>query len=518
MAKTTSSKSQNSDIASSQSDMRTKIINYIRAGYPGLYLVSNEEQRIDAEMKCIAQDLDYALHIWSVVDGLVNAHNGQSRQANDPLEALSAIQELKEKTVILLRDFHLFLQDPNPILIRQFKDVLQRAKTQNKTLIVLGCRLCLPPELERELTVVEFALPGKHELRTVLSGIMESAGIKSMEEEQRDKALDAASGLTTIEAENAFALSVVENKNIDPVIVAREKAQAVKKNGLLELIETNETLDSIGGLDVLKEWLLKRRHAFSQRAVEYGLPTPKGLLIIGIPGTGKSLTAKATAKVFGVPLLKLDAGRIFAGLVGQSESNLRAVIQTAEAIAPCCLWIDEIEKGFSGTRSSNATDGGTSSRVFGSFISWMQEKKSPVFVVATANDVSQLPPEMLRKGRFDELMFVDLPNQPEREAIWEIQIGKYGRNHKDFDTVQLARATEGLTGSEIENVFIEALYMAFDGEKEPTDLDIAQVLTEFVPLSKLMAEQITGLRNWAKGRARPATSSVVENRTRKMVV
>ncbi len=497
--------------------MKSKIINHIRAGYPGLYLVSSEEQRVEAEMHQVAQELNYSLHFWSVVDGLVDSKNGQSKPANDPLEALVAIQDLKEKTIILLRDFHLFLQDPNPILVRQFKDVLQRAKTQNKTLIILGCRLCLPPELERELTVIEFALPGKQELRTVLSGIMESAGIKSMEDEHRDKVVDSASGLTTIEAENAFALSVVENKNIDPVIVAREKAQAVKKNGLLELIETKETLESIGGLDVLKEWLLKRRHAFGQKAIAYGLPTPKGLLIIGIPGTGKSLTAKATAKVFGVPLLKLDAGRIFAGLVGQSESNLRSVIQTAEAIAPCCLWIDEVEKGFAGSKSSGQTDGGTSSRVFGSFISWMQEKKAPVFVVATANDVSQLPPEMLRKGRFDELMFVDLPNQQEREAIWEIQIGNYCRDPKDYDLVQLSRATEGLTGSEIENAFVEALYLAFDaGEKEPTDLDIAGVLNEFVPLSKLMAEQITGLRNWAKGRARLATSQTSERRLRRI--
>ena len=201
---------------------------------------------------------------------------------------LIAIRDLKEKTLILLRDFHLFLQDPNPILIRQLKDVLQMAKTKSKTLIILGCRMVLPPELEREITMIEFALPGKEELRAVLGGIMESANIKSMEAETQDKVIDAASGLTTIEAENAFALSVVESKAIDPVIVAKEKAQAVKKNGLLELIETKETLDSIGGLDVLKEWLLKRRHAFSQRAIEYGLPTPKGLLILGIAGTGKS--------------------------------------------------------------------------------------------------------------------------------------------------------------------------------------------------------------------------------------
>jgi SpoVK/Ycf46/Vps4 family AAA+-type ATPase len=330
--------------------------------------------------------------------------------------------------------------------------------------------------------------------------------------------LDAASGLTTIEAENAFALSVIEGKVIAPAIIAREKAQAVKKNGLLEIIETNDSLESIGGLDVLKTWLLKRKDAFGKRAIEYGLPTPKGLLIIGIPGTGKSLTAKATAKVFGVPLLKLDAGRIFAGLVGQSEANLRSVIQMAEAIAPCVLWLDEIEKGLAGSKSSGATDGGTSARVFGSFISWLQEKRAPVFVVATANDVAQLPPEMLRKGRWDDLFFVDLPNQCEREAIWQIQIAKYERDPKDFDIVQLARATDGLTGSEIESAFTEALYSAFDEAKEPTDLTIAQVLTEFVPLSKLMAEQISGMRNWAKGRARLATTPVAEQKIRKMVV
>ena len=460
---TKSSTSPSSATASSPSetfraDMQGRIVNHVRAGYPGLYLVSHEEQRVEAEMHQIARDLKYNLVFWSPVDSLVDVAKHSTTAANDPLEALIAIQELKEKTIVLLRDFHLFLQDPNPILVRQFKDVLQRAKTQNKTLIILGCRLILPPELEREITVIEFALPGKQQLNQVLDGIIESAELKPIEGEQKDRILDAASGLTTIEAENAFALSVVQAKSIDPVIVAKEKAQVVKKNGILEIIDTKETLDSIGGLDVLKDWLLKRRHAFGQRAIKYGLPTPRGLLIIGIPGTGKSLTAKATAKVFGVPLLKLDAGRIFAGLVGQSESNLRSVVQTAEAIAPCVLWIDEIEKGFSGTRSSNATDGGTSSRVFGSFISWMQEKKSPVFVVATANDVSQLPPEMLRKGRFDELMFVDLPNQQEREAIWEIQIRHYGREPQDFKVEELARATEGLTGSEIENAFVEALY------------------------------------------------------------
>jgi hypothetical protein len=260
MARITSSKSPSSDIANSPCSMGRKIINYIRAGYPGLYLVSHEEQRVAVEMTQIAKELKYNLVFWSAVDGLVDIQKNSTTAANDPLEALIAIQEMKQKTLIVLRDFRLFLQDPNPILIRQLKDVLQMAKTKSKTLIILGCRMILPPELEREITVIEFALPGKEELRAVLGGIMESANIRDMDTEIQEKVTDAASGVTTIETENAFALSVVESKAIDPVIVAKEKAQAVKKNGLLELIETKENLDSIGGLDVLKEWLLKRRH------------------------------------------------------------------------------------------------------------------------------------------------------------------------------------------------------------------------------------------------------------------
>jgi hypothetical protein len=320
------------------------------------------------------------------------------------MEVLNAITDLPEDSILLLRDFHQFFDDPNPVLIRRLKDQLRESRTTGKTLVVLGCRLNLPSELEREFTVIDIALPGSEELHTVLKGITESTEQPMPKTEIVSDLVDAARGMTTTEAENAFALSVVESGELNAPLIAREKAQAVKKNGLLEIIGTKETLEDIGGLDLLKDWLLKRKEAFSPRARKYGLPMPKGLLILGIPGTGKSLTAKATAAVLGVPLLKLDAGRIFAGLVGQSESNLRSVIQTAEAIAPVVLWIDELEKGFSGSRSSGATDGGTSARVFGSLISWLQEKTAPVFVVATANDVSQLPPEMLRKGRWDELV------------------------------------------------------------------------------------------------------------------
>jgi SpoVK/Ycf46/Vps4 family AAA+-type ATPase len=323
--------------------------------------------------------------------------------------------------------------------------------------------------------------------------------------DERDRVLDAATGMTSTEAENAFALSVVEARGFAPGIIAREKAAAVRKGGLLEVVEIRESLADIGGLDALKAWLMKRRDAFSARARDYRLPTPKGCLILGIPGTGKSLTAKAVANVLGRPLLKLDAGNLFGSLVGQSEANLRQVIRTAEAIAPCVLLVDEIEKGFAGSRSSGATDGGTSARVLGSFISWMQERTAPVFVVATANDVSQLPPEFLRKGRFDELWFVDLPGEGERQVIWEIQIAKFGRDPEKFDCRGLAQASDGFTGAEIEQAVVDALYRAFSENREPGMLDLSITLSETVPLSRLMSEQIQSLRSWAKGRARPAT-------------
>jgi AAA+ superfamily predicted ATPase len=496
--------------------MRNTIINYIRAGYPGLYLVSFEETRIEAELKAVAKALDYRLFGWSITEGLVDTADGHTRSAQDPIELMSAVDELPESTIILLKDFHQFLEDGNPVLVRKVKECLRVGKTKGRALVMVGCRLALPPELEREFVVVQFALPDKTQLGVVLDNIAGSAKLAKPEEDAREQLLDAACGLTSIEAENAFALSVVESKQLCSGIVAREKASEVKKGGLLEICALAAALEDIGGLEVLKAWLVQRRDAFGREAKAYGLPSPKGLLIVGIPGTGKSLTAKATATVFNRPLLKLDAGRLFAGLVGQSESNLRSVIATVEAIAPCVLWLDELEKGFAGSRSSGATDGGTASRVFGTFLSWLQDRTAPVFVVATANDVTQLPPELLRKGRFDEIFWIDLPNQQEREAIWRIQIAKFRRDPKQFDIVQLARATEGLTGSEIEQVFIDSLHEAFSRRAEPTDLSIALLLNDLVPLSKLMSEQIDGLRRWAKGRARMATQQTSSSQARKI--
>lgn len=496
--------------------MKEKLLNQVRAGYSGLFIVSYEERRVEAELAGVARDAGFGLYAWSITEGIIDAINGTSSGQQDPMEMLEAFGKLPEKSILIARDFHMLMGDNNPVLIRKVKDVIAAGKASNRVFIVCGCQLKLPAELEKEMSVVEHKLPDKEQLKIVIDGIAQSAGITL--NGNTDPICDAASGLTTTEAENAAAMSMIEAKDILPSIIAREKAATIKKNGILELIESQIALADIGGLDQLKLWMTKRRSAFSPAAKAYGLPTPKGCLLVGIPGCGKSLTAKATANILGTPLLKLDAGKLFGSMVGESERNVRGAIQTAEAIAPCVLWIDELEKGFSGSKSSGSTDGGTSARVFGTFLQWLQEKTSPVFVVATANDVSALPPELLRKGRFDETWFVDLPTPEERADIWRIQIGKFKRNAADFDIGRLAGMTEGFTGSEIESLFSEALFSAYDEDREPDDLLLAMLVGKVVPLSKMMAAEVDALRRWADGRARRATSQAVKSNAKRKLV
>lgn len=482
---------------------------YLRAGYPGIAIITAEETRAESEIAAVCIANNRRLHAWSSSEGLVDLVEGRVSPCPDPLDALQLLDGMfsrhEPQSVVLMRDIQLHLDQIDPMLVRRIKDILRIAKTNGHTLILLGCSLKLPAELEHEITHIDFGLPDGFQLGCVLDGIINATdGLTAPKPEIREAALQSALGLTTTEAENAFALSLVEAAGIFPAIIAREKARTLKRNGLIEIVESAISLSDVGGLHGLKEWLSRRAGAFGASAKTYGLPVPKGLLIVGIPGTGKSLTAKATASAFGLPLLRLDMGRVFGGIVGQSEANLRSVIQTAEAIAPCVLWIDEIEKGFSGSKSSGSTDGGTSSRVFGSFLSWMQEKTKAVFVVATANDVSQLPPEFLRKGRFDEMFFVDLPDEQERKQIWDIVITRHGRNVDDFDATALARAAKEFTGAEIDAVFVDALYEGFMETREPTDFDMATAITRTVPLARLMDGQIAALRQWAKGRAREA--------------
>ena len=487
--------------------MKDPLIRYARAGYAGLLCCTAEEVRAEAEVKAVAEALGRPLHAWSLTTGFVDTSSGTVLTCPDPVAALEAVEAIEGDCLVLLRDFAALLKDRDPVLVRKLRDTLRHAKASGKLLLLLGVWKPLPPELERELTRLDLALPGPELLGELLDQLLSNAGIGNPPSKIREAVIRAASGLTTMEAENAFALSLIEADTIQPSLVAREKAHALRSGGLLEVIETEATLDAIGGLENLKAWLIQRGEAFTERARTYGLPVPKGMLVLGVPGTGKSLTAKATASVFGVPLLKLDAGRLFGGLVGQSEANVRSVIQTAEAISPCVLWIDEIEKGLGGAGDSGgSTDGGTSARVFGTMLNWLQDKTAPVFVVATANDVSKLPPEMLRKGRWDELWFVDLPDTRERTAIWDLVIAKYGRQVTAYDPVVLARASELHTGAEIEAAFVEALHRAFAEDREPGELDLGEVLNESVPLAVSMSESIERLRHWAKGRARHASA------------
>ena len=491
--------------------MLEKIINYVRAGYSGLCLVSAEESRVDADMKEVALRLERPLYVWSSTSGLVHTENGAVRNVSDPLEAVSAVMELPDDAVVILHDLHLYLEQPDPMLLRVIKDTLARGKAVGQALVLVCCRSVIPPELRHDLTVLEYELPDRDTLNTVLEGIRESASLHDdLPEDERLALLDGARGLTCPEAENAFALSLVEAGTLDARIISREKARAIQNGGILEIIAGTDTLDSLGGLDALKNWLVSRKDAFGARAREYGLPVPKGVLIVGIPGTGKSLCARIIADVFGCPLLKLDTGRLFGSLVGQTEQNLRQVLHTAEAIAPCVLFVDELEKAFSGMRGSGSTDGGVGSRVLGTFLNWMQDKKNPVFIAATANDISQLPPELLRKGRFDDLFFVDLPSETERQAIWDIHVRRCGRDPGKFDCKALALATEGYTGSEIEQAVIEGLYHAFARDMEPTTLTFSTAIQSIVPLSRLSAESVQSIRQWAQGRARSASSTVMK--------
>ena len=493
--------------------MKQKLDIYIRARYPLLWMVTPEEERALHEIEELATAQRKRLLLWSITNGVVNPALPKrvDTTKRDPLALLKAIQEEQEPGLWVLRDFHPFLKDPT--VVRRLREVAFSLKTSPKTVILLGPVLNIPTELEKEITVVDFDLPDAPRLERLLDGIIETAeekGIKvNLDRRQRGRLVQACLGLTENEAENAIAKAIIQagdRLDGDAVeAVTAEKQQIIRKSGLLEFHASQERLRNVGGLETLKEWLRKRVRAFSDEARAFGLPEPKGILLVGVQGCGKSLVARAVANSWRLPLLRLDVGRLFSSLVGSSEENLRNAIRVAESIAPVVLWVDEIEKGFSGVGSSNVSDAGTAARVFGSFITWLQEKQAPVFVIATANDVSQLPPELVRKGRFDEIFFVDLPDAEERAEIWRIHLLKRNRDPAAFDLHTLAMASDGLSGAEIEQAVIAGLYEAFDQGRPLKMEDLLNVLQETIPLSTMMQEQIQALREWAHQRARPAS-------------
>jgi len=497
----------------------------IRARYPILYVISWEEARVTAALRELIAQQNKRFWVWSETMGLQSGSVGGGagaldEQTRDPLHVLEVIRTTTEPSVFLLRDYHPFLS-PNlyqhaSAVIRKLRDLTERLRTSYVTLILLSPVLRLPDELEKDVTVVDYALPGPEELGGLLDQAVASldrAGeALSLTPSEREQMLKATAGMTLAEAENVFAKCIVERRRFDVALIIAEKEQLIRKSGLLEYFHTSASIADIGGLDLLKQWLGARGKAFSERARAFGLPEPRGLLLLGVQGCGKSLTAKAVASLWQLPLLRLDVGRIFSSFVGSSEENIRKAIKIAEAVSPTVLWVDEIEKGLAGTQSSGASDAGVTSRVFGTLVTWLQEKAAPVFVVATANDISQLPPELLRKGRFDEIFFVDLPAAAERRDIFAIHLRRRGRDPAHYDLERLAQAADGFSGAEIEQAVIAALYRAFDRGGEVTTEDLASSLKETVPLSVTMSEDIDGLREWARLRTRPASSAQVEKK------
>ncbi|MBI2843679.1 MAG: AAA family ATPase [Armatimonadetes bacterium] len=488
----------------------------IRARYPVIYVVTWEEARVEEAIAAISSKREKKVFTWSICQGIVpyntspQSKRGVDERTRDPQAALSQVLESMDPAIYIFKDFHPYFCDP--AVVRKVREVALYLKNSYKTLIIISPTLKLPLELQKDVSVVDFCLPDRVEIGELLertvAEVNKKAGLNiSLAVAAREALVDAALGLTINEAENVFAKTLVKTGGLsekDVPIILSEKEQIIRKSGMLEYYRATEAFENVGGMEELKGWLGKRRSAFSDEARKFGLPTPKGVLLIGVQGCGKSLCAKAVASLWRVPLLRLDLGRVFSSLVGSSEENVRQAISVAESVAPAILWVDEIEKAFAGTQSSSFSDAGTTSRVFGTFLTWLQEKTASVFVIATANNISQLPPELLRKGRFDEIFFVDLPDRPEREEIFRIHIAKRGRNPAEFDLVQLAEASEGFSGAEIEEAVSSALFDVFDKHKDLSTDAILQTISTTVPLSRTMKEEIERLREWAQYRTRPA--------------
>ncbi len=490
-------------------DLLKEISIYIKARYPIVYLVTSEENRAEKLLEKAGEYSKKQCYFWSATDGYYNTNKFGKNTA--PLNALNTIMDYAEPGLFILKDFHHFLEEP--LIIRKLRDIVSNLKKSYKTLFIISPVLVLPPGLEKDITPVDVPLPSTKEIKQILLRLItpfkESKKIAvNLEEDLLEKVVNASRGLTEGELENLYARLIVSNRSFDekdlPAVVA-EKKKLIRKSGLLEYYDFSESIESVGGLDKLKNWLKQRGMAFTQKARDFGLPEPKGMLLLGVQGCGKSLAAKATSSLWRLPLLKLDMGKIFDAYLGSSEKNIREAIKIAEALSPNILWLDEIDKAFSGMGSKQSGDFGVSARVLGTFLTWMQEKTAPVFVLATANNIENLPPELLRKGRFDEIFFVDLPTEDERRNIFKIHFNKRARNPDNFDIPGLVEKTEGFTGAEIEQLIISGLYRAFAEDREIEDRDIYSEIEETVPLSVTYRERIVALRTWAENRARATT-------------
>jgi AAA+ superfamily predicted ATPase len=499
-------------------DFEQQLDTYLRARFTLIVLVTNEEERALQMIQASCEKSQRTCLTWDVADYFkwLTPSTTTPPAARDPLNALDQIDkyETNTGTVFLLKDFHDLWN--NPQIKRKLRSLAQRLKYSKKSIIITTHSTKIPEEFKDEVVLINFPLPSDAQLEAVLERLTETPGVKvNLTPLGREKLVHAALGLTSSQAQRVFARAIVadgilDDRDID--LVTEEKKQILRESEALEFFGVTESLDDVGGLGVLKEWLRMRDLAFTQKARNYGLPSPKGIALIGIPGTGKSLTAKMIGGLWRMPLIRLDVGALFGSLVGESEERTRRALHLAETIAPCILWIDEMEKAL----AHGGLDSGTSTRVFGSILTWMQEKTAPCFVVATANDISSLPPELLRRGRFDEIFFLDLPDFSERVEIFSVHLRKRRRLSQDFDLNSLAANSEGYVGAEIEQAIIDAMYVGFnDHEREFTTDDIIVALRRQVPLSVSQRETIDALRSWLKeGRAQSASFTSAHNLAR----
>ncbi|UBF26339.1 AAA family ATPase [Kovacikia minuta CCNUW1] len=493
----------------------------LRARYPLIYIVGAEEEPIE---KVFAQLSAHStpqreLYYWDIARGWQD--NGSDK--NSPMAALSRITKApaEKPAIYVLRDLHPVLKAPlqpgNVPVIREIKNLARELKRSRKTLILTSYSLDVPPEFIEEMTVIDFPLPDADEIDYLLSLLVVPEKLK-LSQLSREQLVKACQGLSRARIQRVLAKAIaakqqVTEQDIDSVLEA--KRQALRQTGILEFVTTHESLKSVGGLDHLKRWVQMRQDSFTEEARRYGIPNPKGVLLAGIQGTGKSLSAKTIAHEWRLPLLRLDAGRLFGGLVGESESRVRQMIRIVEAIAPCVLWMDEIDKAFGNINSGFDGDSGTSRRVFGNLITWMQEKTSPVFIVATANNVQILPAELLRKGRFDEIFFLNLPTEQERQEIFRVHLQRLRPSRlREFDLALLSRQSKNFSGAEIEQTIIDGMQRAFSrgtpGNRQDFNTeDIVQAIEETVPLAAIARDQIDALKRWAATTgARPASQDV----------
>ena len=477
----------------------------IKARTPLIWIKSKEEERLYRVLDAACKRLNKKRVItWDCVNGIQGSLNDEKKFSNNPVGILNWIKEQNNSvsTILLLKDFHKFYDDPT--ISRTIKELSFLLKETTHNIIFSSHIYPTSEELDELLTIIELPLPDQKELRALINNISVKTDSDLDENDLKDLAM-ASSGLSELRVRQVAARALTQRgkiSRIDLKDIIEEKKQVIARSEILEFFESDSSQNDIGGLFILKKWLNQRHQAFSSEAREYGLPLPKGVLLVGPQGTGKSLTAKAIAQSWSMPLLKLDVGRLFSGLVGSSEARTRETITRAEAMAPCILWIDEIDKGFGGDARS---DGGTSQRVLASLLTWMAEKKSSVFVISTANAIDKLPPELLRKGRFDEIFFLDLPKSEERSSILDLHLKKRRPNY-DFQLTTIVDRTSGFSGAELEQAVIEAMHYSFSEKREISERDLIKAISELVPLSRTAKEQIDLLKQWSStGRARLAS-------------